>query len=759
MGLGLKIGRSKEKSDTEDEPLVDDAEIDPFDASMTEDTMAADKVEYEPLDADALSDPTMADSGSLPTDEEDEEIGMGSATGPGVEETDDAAQLEPLTDIEPGLEADEVELPEEMLPEAEEDTLAEEEEGEKKRRFGLFSFLSRRGTRKIKKSVRKSKELKPTEIPEITDPNLEEVELREIRPPYSYTRVLLDKELQEYIYEVIEPQLNDRDREILDFIVETMKKTLDYLRDDLAAIERLREKLRKSMDEIIFDYALDIDELTKEKMFYYVDRNFLGYGKLTVFMEDTELEDLSCDGTDVPMFVYHRKYNSIKSNVVFETDEELEAFVIQMAQRSGEHISIANPVLDATLPDGSRLNATLGKEVTTRGSSFTIRKFKEDPITIPDLIRWRTLSSEMAAHLWLAVQYGESMICSGGTASGKTTTLNAISLFIPPGAKIITIEDTREMNLPQENWIAGVTREAAGEDSGAQDIDMFQLLKAALRQRPEYVIVGEVRGPETMTCFQAMATGHTAYATMHADSVASIVHRLENPPISIPRILLQALNLVILQGQVRVKGTRTRRIKELVEIIGLEPTTNEIITNRVYKWTPAGDIFKYGGHSKLYERIAEREDMTEEEVLEELDRRTEVLNWMVEKHVHSYIEVGTIVMGYYKDQEKLMGQMQREMSILNTFNETLKTMELKYPKEEKDLDKMSNVERELEKVKRKRHQDLLVALKRWLVQKEFPLEEVAEMTQTFYQSPELILDQMLEDPLGRNELPAHALET
>jgi flagellar protein FlaI len=259
----------------------------------------------------------------------------------------------------------------------------------------------------------------------------------------------------------------------------------------------------------------------------------------------------------------------------------------------------------------------------------------------------------MAAHFWLAVQYGDSMIFAGGTASGKTATMNATSIFIPTSAKIISIEDTREVNLPHENWIAGLTRGSA-EGGKETDIDMYQLLRAALRQRPEYVIVGEVRGKETMTMFQAMATGHVTYSTMHADSVKSIVYRLENPPISIPRVLIQALNLVAIHNQLRVKGMRVRRVTELVEIVGIEPTSLEIITNRVYKWEPAGDNFVFGGHSNLYEKIMDMDDMTRDEVVTELNRRAEVVEWMVRNEVRMYKDVNTIVAEYYDDSDKVI---------------------------------------------------------------------------------------------------------
>jgi flagellar protein FlaI len=379
-------------------------------------------------------------------------------------------------------------------------------------------------------------------------------------------------------------------------------------------------------------------------------------------MNDPAVEDVSCDGPEIPVFIYHRELGSIKTNVVYDSDEELESYVVALAQRCGRTITIAEPVLDATLPDGSRLNSTLGREVTTRGSSYTIRKFSEDPLTMVDLLRFNTLDSDMAAHLWLSCQYGESMISAGGTASGKTSTINSIALFIPPASKVISIEDTREINLPHENWIAGITRGGA-EAEGEGDIDMYDLLRAALRQRPEYVIVGEVRGKETMTMFQAMATGHTTYSTMHADSVQSIVYRLENPPINIPRVLLNALNLVIIHSQLRVKDKRVRRITELVEIIGIEPLTLEIITNKVFQWVPASDSFSYTGHSKLYEKIMELEGLTAEEVLRERRQPANIIRWMDNRDIRNFRDVSQIVAEYYEDPEKIMKQVYLDLEI------------------------------------------------------------------------------------------------
>jgi flagellar protein FlaI len=513
---------------------------------------------------------------------------------------------------------------------------------------------------------KKAKPVKKTEIPELVEGEFKEIDLVPITEPHCYVRIILNIETNEYIYNVIEPDLSKREENALNFIVETLGRVLDYdekimqlKKERQAAIEKI---MKEKVKEIFNDYSMELDESSKSRIEYYIIRDFAGYGKIDVIMRDEAVEDVSCDGPEIPLFLYHREYGSIKSNVTYDTDEELEGFVIALAQRCGRVISIADPVLDATLPDGSRLNCTLGREVTTRGSSYTIRKFTTDPLTMIDLIRFNTLSYEMGAHLWLACQYGESIISAGGTASGKTSTMNAVALFIPPACKIISIEDTREINLPHENWIAGVTRGGA-EAENPGDIDMYQLLRAALRQRPEYVLVGEVRGKETMTMFQAMATGHITYSTMHADSVKSIVHRLENPPINIPRVLLNALNLVIIHHILRVRDKtdgklkRVRRITELVEIVGLEPLTLEIITNRVYQWNPSNDDFQYTGHSKLYEKIMDLEDMTADTVLVEVQRRSDILRWMDQNDVRRFHEVASTVAEYYEHPDDVLNRV------------------------------------------------------------------------------------------------------
>ncbi|NLL09608.1 MAG: type II/IV secretion system ATPase subunit [Methanomicrobiales archaeon] len=480
----------------------------------------------------------------------------------------------------------------------------------------------------------------------------EEIEVYPVNPPFAYIRVTYNYITHEYLYEVVEPVYSDAEKKLLD---ELKKGIFERVNVNTRQISRetAAETLESMMNEVLADYAIALDPLTYEKIHYHLKKDFLGDGLVDPVMHDRFIEDISCDGVGRPLFVYHSRYESLESNLYYNDAAELDSFVTKLAQRAGKHISVADPMLDATMQDGSRIQMTLGSEVTAHGSTFTIRKFKDEPITPTDLIEWGTFSPLSIAFLWLAVENGKSCIFAGGTASGKTTSLNAISLFIPPLAKIVTLEDTRELKLPHSNWIPSVTRESF-DVSGKGEIDMYELLKAALRQRPEYLIVGEVRGREALTLFQAMSTGHVTYSTMHADSVSSAVHRLENPPISVPRNMLSALNLVCVQVQARVGGQRIRRNKQIIEVLDIDPRTNELITNEVFRWRQATDEISYSGKSFILEEIMESHGWDEERIRRDLLQRQEVLEWMREKNIRDFRDVSKIVVSYFRDSETLM---------------------------------------------------------------------------------------------------------
>jgi len=504
-----------------------------------------------------------------------------------------------------------------------------------------------------------------TEIEKIAESNVDEVELLPIKKDYAYVRMKYDNKANEYLYEVIEPKLSEDEKDVLTLLKETLVASVERMTETLP--EEKEKYLRRIVERLMLQLGISLNPLSKERVMYYIIRDFIGYGVVNVMMIDPNVEDCSCDGVGVPLYIYHRKYGSIRSNLRFDKEPELDGFVVWLAQKCGKHISVASPLLDATIPDGSRLQATLGKHVTKRGSSFTIRRFKENPFTPLDLLKFKTMSTEMMSYLWLAIEHGQSMLVCGGTASGKTTTLNAVLLFIPPQMKIVSIEDTRELNLPHENWVPGLTREGFGGKSAltgkaAGEIDMFDLLTAAMRQRPQYLMVGEVRGKEAYVVFQAMATGKTCYSTFHAEDVQAMVHRMENDPINLPRALVTALNIVLMQAQVKVGTKMTRRVKSLTEIVGLDPETNELITNSVYTWNPADDTFNYSGHSYVYEKVRIARNWSPREMEREIKRRVDILEYMKKVAIDNHRKVATIISAYYKDPEKVMKEVRAKLA-------------------------------------------------------------------------------------------------
>ncbi|MGD0080876.1 MAG: type II/IV secretion system ATPase subunit [Methanoregula sp.] len=525
------------------------------------------------------------------------------------------------------------------------------------KRFGLSALFSAIRTEQEEYSPKKHGPLVDTVF--IPQPGIEEMEMYPVNEPYAYVRIIYDHSTHEYTYQVLEPVLTDPEKELLKELKERLFETLDINTKDISR-DDARLKLRIATNEIMQDYGIRLPPIQREKIHYNMHKDFLGDGLIDAIMHDKYIEDISCDGVNTPIFAFHSSYESMKTTLAYHTAEDLDSFVTKLAQRAGKYISIAEPILDATMQDGSRIQMTLGQEVTAHGSTFTIRKFKDEPITPTDLIEWHTFAPLSIAYIWLAVENGKSAIFAGGTASGKTTALNAISLFIPPMAKIVSLEDTREVKLPHPNWIPSVTRDSF-DTAGRGEINMYELLRAAMRQRPEYIIVGEVRGKECQTLFQAMSTGHVTYSTTHADSVASVVHRIENPPMDVPRNMLSALDFICVQVQARVGGKRIRRNKQIVEILDIDPRTNELITNEVFKWRSATDEHNYSGKSYLLEEIMEAKGWSENRMREELKRRQEVLEWMRIKKIRHYKDVAKILISYHRDPEAVIERVRKDL--------------------------------------------------------------------------------------------------
>jgi flagellar protein FlaI len=479
-------------------------------------------------------------------------------------------------------------------------------------------------------------------------------EVYPIKEPYVYAAIVKDPETQKILYEVVEPTLQKEEERLLKEIKAFLMEELDVNLKEIETKEKAEKYLEEKTREMIKKYRIKVSQEAIDKLIYYLTRDFIGYGKIDPLMKDHLIEDISADGVNIPIYVWHRLYESLPTNIIFRNEEELNSFIIRLAYLSGKNISIASPILDASLPDGSRVQLTYGNEVTRRGSTFTIRRFRVDPLTISDLIAFNTISSEMAAFLWYIIENRASVIVAGGVASGKTTMLNCLSMFIKPEMKIVSVEDTQELNLPHENWIPSVVRLGFGhEDRKGGTITLFDLLKAAVRQRPDYIIVGEVRGEEAYTLFQAMATGHLGMSTIHAESVEATINRLQSEPMNIPKPLIAMTNVIMVMTRTEIEGKPARRVSITSEVLGLNSKTKSILTEEVFRWNLKEDKFAFSGHSNLLEKHMKKMDIGEEDIKREMHRRKTVLEWMVRKGIRRHMDVSNVIREYYANPNRV----------------------------------------------------------------------------------------------------------
>ncbi len=438
-----------------------------------------------------------------------------------------------------------------------------------------------------------------------------------VSEPFAYVTIAQEG-VERFRYTVTEPALTGKEMIVLQ---ETYARLRDLVIYDTSEKDRERKFQPEFVNTIIRQFDPDVTDEQLRILNYYLSRDLAGYGSLDPIMKDPDIEDISCNGYDLPVFVFNRAYGSLPTNIIF-TKETINQFVLKLAQKANKQVSLSNPLVDATLPDGARIQITYSDVVSTRGSSFTIRRFRAEPMTPLDLVRYGTYNAETLAFLWLAIEHRKSLIVAGGTASGKTSTMNAVSLFIPQNAKIVSLEDTREIQLPHRNWLPTVTRELNIPGIKGGDIDLFTLLKASMRQRPEYIIVGEVRGAEAQTLFQAMNTGHATLSTIHAGSVGEAINRLTHDPINVPPVMFTALDLVVVQGIYTSGKTRIRRCLSIHEIS--VNANGQVAATPLYEWHVRTDTFRRVSEtSKVLAEIAFLRGWSDEELAAELKRREE----------------------------------------------------------------------------------------------------------------------------------------
>jgi len=472
--------------------------------------------------------------------------------------------------------------------------------------------------------------------------------------PFALAHIYWNPEISEIVYEVEEPMLDKKEQAIREQIVTAMRDLINFDIIVDGNTDTLLKYIDKRFKILATELGINISWNSYQKIYYYLCRDFIGFNEAEPIIRDYYIEDIECNGVDAPIYVVHRKFRNLQTNVKFPTIEGLASFVEKIAQRAGKYISYAKPILDGSLPDGSRVNATYTTDITSRGPTFTIRKFTKTPWTPPQLIAFKTLSPEMLAYLWILIEYKMNLLIAGGTASGKTTLLNAIAFFIAPEARVVSIEDTRELNLPRENWLPSVARSATGVGN-AGEVDLFQLLRASFRQNPDYVIVGEVRGKEAYVLFQGMASGHSSISTLHADSVDTVIKRLETPPIELSPTLLNVLDCVCVMTHAIVKKQETRKLREIVEVVNVNKE-GIAITNTPFTWSATEDKFYFKKHSKVFEKIQKRYGIGPEELQLEFKRRVQLLYQMYTRNIFGFKEVQDIVNEYYKRPEFVLGR-------------------------------------------------------------------------------------------------------
>lgn len=465
--------------------------------------------------------------------------------------------------------------------------------------------------------------------------------------PYAGAHIFFNSRNGELIYEIEEPVLDDQDKNSLKKINDAIKETININISKEQGSESIEEYLNKIIKLIMSETRVKISEQAYYKIFYYVYRNFSGLNEIEAMMQDPFIEDIQCNGVGQPIYIVHRVFRNIRTSVVFNDIESLASFVEKLAQKCGKYISYANPILDGSLPDGSRVNATYSKDITSRGPTFTIRKFTKVPFTPLNLVGFGTLSVEMLVFLWMLMQYKLNVLIAGGTGSGKTTMLNGIAFFIPPEARVVSIEDTREISLNRENWLPSVVRSGMSS-GGAGEVDMYSLLRASFRQIPDYVIVGEVRGEEASVLFQGMASGHSSMATIHADSVETVIRRLETPPINLSPSLVNELDAVVIMTHAIVDGKESRKLREIVEVIDVSPG-GTAKTNTPFMWNPSKNNFLFKKDSRIFEKIQKKHGIPIDKLYSDFDKRIKLIYEMYNRKINSFGEIQRIINDFYKN--------------------------------------------------------------------------------------------------------------
>ncbi|MGD8432403.1 MAG: type II/IV secretion system ATPase subunit [Nitrosopumilaceae archaeon] len=468
-----------------------------------------------------------------------------------------------------------------------------------------------------------------------------------LNAPFSYAKILFDEKNSNFQYFVDEIKLNFEEERIY-------KDLYNFVEQSLDSIENTKDaKFDAHLNEVIKKHEgffTSNPVASMEKVKYFLKRDIVGFGEIDALMHDPNIEDISCSGPNMPLYVWHRVYDSVSSNVSFESHQKLNSFITRIVFKAGKHVSTAHPISDLALAGNHRISVLYQKEITPKGTSFTIRKFREDPYTIVDLINFGTIDFETAAYLWMMIENKMSIMVIGATGSGKTTVLNAIAGLVSENDKLFSVEDVAEINLPHDNWFSLISRSGYGSNDEGE-IGLYELIKSGVRHRPDYIIVGEIRGSEAYVMFQAMATGHGGLCTMHADSFESASKRLQQKPMSIPPAYLSLMNCALVIKRVKEKSTG----KSMRRAISIEEISNDVAPISVTKWNPKSDFFEHSlDASKNLKKISENTGYSFDEIIEEHHKRTKILKWMSANNIREHKAVTEMIRRYYNDPKPVL---------------------------------------------------------------------------------------------------------
>ncbi|MGD1054664.1 MAG: type II/IV secretion system ATPase subunit [Nitrososphaerales archaeon] len=478
-----------------------------------------------------------------------------------------------------------------------------------------------------------------------------------VNSPFAYA-VIAQSPLQAKRYFLDEVPLTKTEAAIYSYLLDALEAELTVPREQVNPRQYFADQARK----ILMKYSIRVPAASWSKIIYFAERDLVGFGVLDGMMRDPNIEDLSIDALNKPIFLYHKGHESLETNITLSDEDQLDNIVTRLSHMAGKHVSTAFPIVQGTLPGRHRLVATFRREVSPQGSSATIRKFREDPMTIVDMLNVNLLDHHMAAYAWYLMQNRATAIVVGATGAGKTTLLNAILTLTRLSTKLITIEEVQEINIPHLNWTSLVSRESyAATEEKSGEVGLFDLVKAAMRMRPDILVVGEVRGEEAYVLFQAISTGHGGLCTLHADDAASALQRLVSEPMNVPKAFIPFLDLTFVVRRISVPAPGGG-FKSMRRIVSIDEIVTDQELNKAFRWDPRTDSFKpsYDKSPKL-EKISRDTGMPVEEILREIDRRALILRWVQQKGIRNFKELSPILELYISKPQEVFDTASSEL--------------------------------------------------------------------------------------------------